>query len=185
VRRPRRVRSLTAGCRSSQTTRPGWPTSRCVLRGLCGVCAARRASAVHACIHGACCVHTPQRVPDASANPPCPPPRRPSHIHHAIAHHSITPSLHHTQFELRYEETERARAVFERYVEILPSVKAWVRCGRAVVASKTHCLNSEHTPCCDTAARGALARACALTRTQPRRARARTPLAPATQVCQV
>ena len=31
------------------------------------------------------------------------------------------------QFEMRYEEAERARAVFERYVEILPSVKAWVR----------------------------------------------------------
>jgi crooked neck len=28
---------------------------------------------------------------------------------------------------LRYNEVERARAVFERYVEILPSVKAWVR----------------------------------------------------------
>lgn len=31
------------------------------------------------------------------------------------------------QFELRYNEIERARAVFERYVEILPTVKAWVR----------------------------------------------------------
>jgi hypothetical protein len=33
----------------------------------------------------------------------------------------------HTQFELRYNEVDRARAVFERYVEVLPSVKAWVR----------------------------------------------------------
>lgn len=33
----------------------------------------------------------------------------------------------HLQFEMRYNEVERARAVFERYVEILPSVKAWVR----------------------------------------------------------
>jgi crooked neck len=32
-----------------------------------------------------------------------------------------------SQFELRYDEVERARAVFERYVEILPTVKAWVR----------------------------------------------------------
>lgn len=31
------------------------------------------------------------------------------------------------QFELRYNEVERARAVYERYVDILPSVKAWVR----------------------------------------------------------
>ena len=29
--------------------------------------------------------------------------------------------------ELRYGETERARAIFERYVKCLPSVKAWVR----------------------------------------------------------
>jgi crooked neck len=28
---------------------------------------------------------------------------------------------------LRYNEVDRARAVFERYVEVLPSVKAWVR----------------------------------------------------------
>lgn len=34
-----------------------------------------------------------------------------------------------SQFELRYDEVDRARAVFERYVEILPTVKAWVRCG--------------------------------------------------------
>jgi hypothetical protein len=33
----------------------------------------------------------------------------------------------HVQFELRYNEVDRARAVFERYVEVLPSVKAWVR----------------------------------------------------------
>ena len=31
------------------------------------------------------------------------------------------------QFELRQDNPERARAVFERYVEVLPSVKAWVR----------------------------------------------------------
>jgi hypothetical protein len=31
------------------------------------------------------------------------------------------------QFEMRYDEVDRARAVFERYVEILPTVKAWVR----------------------------------------------------------
>lgn len=31
------------------------------------------------------------------------------------------------QFEMRYNEIERARAVFERYVDILPTVKAWVR----------------------------------------------------------
>ena len=29
--------------------------------------------------------------------------------------------------ELRYKEAERARAIFERYVRCLPSVKAWVR----------------------------------------------------------
>lgn len=28
---------------------------------------------------------------------------------------------------MRYNEVDRARAVFDRYVEILPSVKAWVR----------------------------------------------------------
>lgn len=33
----------------------------------------------------------------------------------------------HPQFELRYEEVGRARAVYDRYVEVLPSVKAWVR----------------------------------------------------------
>lgn len=31
------------------------------------------------------------------------------------------------QFELRYNEIERARAVFERYIQILPTVKSWVR----------------------------------------------------------
>lgn len=31
------------------------------------------------------------------------------------------------KFEMRYDEVDRARAVFERYVEILPTVKAWVR----------------------------------------------------------
>ena len=31
------------------------------------------------------------------------------------------------QMELRYKEAERARAIFERYVRCLPSVKAWVR----------------------------------------------------------
>lgn len=31
------------------------------------------------------------------------------------------------QFELRYNEVDRARAIFERYIQILPSVKAWVR----------------------------------------------------------
>ena len=31
------------------------------------------------------------------------------------------------QFEERYNEIDNARSVFERYVEILPSVKAWVR----------------------------------------------------------
>jgi hypothetical protein len=29
--------------------------------------------------------------------------------------------------ELRYDEAERARGIFERYVKCLPSVKAWVR----------------------------------------------------------
>jgi crooked neck len=31
------------------------------------------------------------------------------------------------QFELRQDNPDRARAVFERYVEVLPSVRAWVR----------------------------------------------------------
>ena len=31
------------------------------------------------------------------------------------------------QMELRYNEVERARAIYERYVKCLPSVKAWVR----------------------------------------------------------
>ena len=29
--------------------------------------------------------------------------------------------------ELRYTEVERARGIFERYVQCLPTVKAWVR----------------------------------------------------------
>lgn len=29
--------------------------------------------------------------------------------------------------ELRYGEVDRARAIFERYVKCVPSVKAWVR----------------------------------------------------------
>jgi len=29
--------------------------------------------------------------------------------------------------ELRYSEVERARNIYERYVQCLPSVKAWVR----------------------------------------------------------
>ena len=37
------------------------------------------------------------------------------------------PLLSSPQFEMRYNEVDRARAVFERYVEVLPSVKAWVR----------------------------------------------------------
>ncbi len=32
--------------------------------------------------------------------------------------------------ELRYNEVERARAIYERYVKCLPSVKAWVRYAR-------------------------------------------------------
>ena len=39
----------------------------------------------------------------------------------------ITPHFLCHQFELRYNELDKARGVFERYVEILPSVKAWVR----------------------------------------------------------
>ena len=31
------------------------------------------------------------------------------------------------QMELRYNEVERARTIFERYVRCLPTVKAWVR----------------------------------------------------------
>ncbi|PNH02162.1 Crooked neck-like protein 1, partial [Tetrabaena socialis] len=38
----------------------------------------------------------------------------------------LIPSLS-PQFELRYNELERARTIFERYVQILPTVKAWVR----------------------------------------------------------
>ena len=34
------------------------------------------------------------------------------------------------QMELRYNEVERARAIYERYVKCLPSVKAWVRYAR-------------------------------------------------------
>ena len=33
----------------------------------------------------------------------------------------------HLQFELRYNEVERARDIYERYVEVLPTIKAWVR----------------------------------------------------------
>lgn len=44
---------------------------------------------------------------------------------------SLTPRHHHPtttkQFELRQENPDRARAIFERYVEVLPSVRAWVR----------------------------------------------------------
>ena len=29
--------------------------------------------------------------------------------------------------ELRYSEIERSRSIFERYVQCLPTVKAWVR----------------------------------------------------------
>lgn len=29
--------------------------------------------------------------------------------------------------ELRYQEVERARSIYERYVQCLPTVKAWVR----------------------------------------------------------
>lgn len=29
--------------------------------------------------------------------------------------------------ELRYDEVERARGIFERYVQCLPTVQAWVR----------------------------------------------------------
>ena len=29
--------------------------------------------------------------------------------------------------ELRYNEVDRARGIFERYVQCIPSVKAWVR----------------------------------------------------------
>ena len=29
--------------------------------------------------------------------------------------------------ELRYNEVERARTIYERYVECIPTVKAWVR----------------------------------------------------------
>ncbi len=31
------------------------------------------------------------------------------------------------QFETRYKETERARAIFERYVLCIPSVRAWIK----------------------------------------------------------
>ncbi len=36
-----------------------------------------------------------------------------------------------SQMELRYNEVERARAIYERYVKCLPSVKAWVRYARS------------------------------------------------------
>lgn len=29
--------------------------------------------------------------------------------------------------ELRYQEFDRARAIYERYVQCLPTIKAWVR----------------------------------------------------------
>ena len=32
--------------------------------------------------------------------------------------------------ELRYNEVERARNIYERYVQCLPTVKAWVRCAK-------------------------------------------------------
>lgn len=31
------------------------------------------------------------------------------------------------QMELRYEEVERARGIYERYIQCLPEVKSWVR----------------------------------------------------------
>ena len=31
------------------------------------------------------------------------------------------------QMELRYNEVERARMIYERYVQCIPTVKAWVR----------------------------------------------------------
>ena len=31
------------------------------------------------------------------------------------------------QMELRYNEVQRARSIYERYVQCLPTVKAWVR----------------------------------------------------------
>ena len=32
-----------------------------------------------------------------------------------------------SQMEMRYNEADRARAIYERYVRCLPDVKAWVR----------------------------------------------------------
>lgn len=31
------------------------------------------------------------------------------------------------QMELRYQEVSRARGIYERYVQVIPTVKAWVR----------------------------------------------------------
>ena len=36
-------------------------------------------------------------------------------------------ALHALQMELRYNEIDRARNIYERYVQCIPSVKAWVR----------------------------------------------------------
>ena len=50
--------------------------------------------------------------------------------HHRCAPPPPTPT-HPTpwQMELRYNEADRARQIFERYVKCIPSVKAWVREG--------------------------------------------------------
>jgi hypothetical protein len=58
------------------------------------------------------------------------------------------------QFELRYEEVERARAVFERYVEVstaLPAIEHGCSCGRTTQSpllytlTQVSCHRSTHT----------------------------------------
>ena len=45
-----------------------------------------------------------------------------------MEHHQHSEALPSSaQMELRYNEVERARSIYERYVQCLPTVKAWVR----------------------------------------------------------
>ena len=44
-----------------------------------------------------------------------------------VPHSSTNTELPAVQMELRYTEVDRARNIYERYVQCLPTVKAWVR----------------------------------------------------------
>lgn len=107
----------------SHTTRPADGLSMLVVTACMTVGSCAPAGVLNYARFFLCTSHVPQLRPFGTA-----------HAGSIAVSARVTPNVHAVcallvlQFEMRYDEVDRARAVFERYVEILPTVKAWVRC---------------------------------------------------------